>query len=161
MTQLSDWEKIHYGLVLGRFQPLHLGHLEYLGAARDKSGHLVIGITNPNTARLIHDSADPQRSRTESNPFSFFDRQEMITASLVEMGWAYAEFSIVPASINSPEEMWSYLPAPERTTVYVTDYDGWATGRLSLSAASGIRWKCSGVAGKMTASRRGRRSGKP
>lgn len=137
MTQLAGWEKTNYGLVLGRFQPLHFGHMEYLAAAWDKSDHLVVGITNPNTHSLIYDGADPMRSRSENNPFSFFDRHQMITASLLETGWGQADFSIVPAPINSPQEMLSYVPPPGCTTVFVTSYDEWGDRKAELIGSLG------------------------
>jgi cytidyltransferase-like protein len=132
MTQPNERNRHHYGMVLGRFQPLHFGHMEYLEAARKRSSHLVIGITNPDKDALIHDSADPKRSHPGNNPFSYFDRQQMISASLAESGWNYEDFSIVPASINKPQDMKSYLPPPVCTTVYITVYDRWGDRKAEL-----------------------------
>jgi cytidyltransferase-like protein len=132
MTKLTDRPTIHYGVVLGRFQPLHLGHMEYLEAAREKVDQLVIGITNPDTATLIHDSADPRRSLGENNPFSYFDRHQMVTASLTELGWTCNDFVVVPAPINTPQEMKPYLPPPRATTVYITVYDAWGDRKADL-----------------------------
>jgi cytidyltransferase-like protein len=137
MTHLTERKENHYGLVLGRFQPLHLGHIEYLEAARERSSHLVVGITNPDKQELIYDSADPKRSHAESNPFSYFDRQQMISASLAESGWDHESFSIVPASINKPESMKSYLPPPGCTTVFITVYDEWGDRKADLISSLG------------------------
>lgn len=137
MTQPIERKKNYYGLVLGRFQPLHLGHMEYLDATRERSSHLVIGITNPDKHTLIYDSADPKRSRPDSNPFSYFDRQRMISASLVESGWEYGTFSIVPAAINKPQDMKSYLPPPACTTAYITVYDEWGDRKADLISGLG------------------------
>lgn len=137
MTHLTERNKNHYGLVLGRFQPLHLGHMEYLDAARERSSHLVVGITNPDKQELIYDSADPKRSHAESNPFSYFDRQQMISASLTENGWDCENFSIVPASINKPQGMKSYLPPPACTTVFITVYDKWGDRKADLMSGLG------------------------
>jgi len=145
MTKPIEPKKNYYGLVLGRFQPLHLGHMEYLDAARERSSHLAIGITNPDKHMLIYDSADPKRSRPDSNPFSYFDRQRMISASLVESGWEYETFSIVPAAINKPQDMKSYLPPPACTTAYITVYDEWGDRKADLISGLGyavdILWR--------------------
>lgn len=132
MTGKANWGEIRYGLVLGRLQPLHLGHIEYLEAARSQCDHLVIGVTNPNTSVLLHDAADPKRSLGENNPFSYFDRQQMVAASLIELGWQYNDFSIVPAPINTPDEMVPYVPRPDVTTVFITVYDDWGDRKADL-----------------------------
>jgi cytidyltransferase-like protein len=132
MTSQTDWTNVHYGVVLGRFQPLHLGHLEYLEAARKRVDQLVVGITNPDTDTLIHDSADPKRSLGENNPFSYFDRHQMVTASLAESGWSRGEFIVLPTPINSPHQMKPYLPPPMMTTVYITVYDAWGDRKADL-----------------------------
>jgi cytidyltransferase-like protein len=132
MMPTTDWTNIHYGVVLGRFQPLHLGHMEYLEAARKKVDKLVVGITNPDTGALIHDGADPRRSLSKNNPFPYFDRHQMVVASLIESGWSYDDFIVVPASINSPDQMKPYLPPPQVTTVYITVYDTWGDRKADL-----------------------------
>jgi len=126
-----------YSLVLGRFQPLHLGHLEYLEAARKRGDHLVVGITNPDSNKLIADRADKNRSRPDSNPFSYFDRYQMITDSLCEDGGDGSEFMIVPAPINTPAEMTPFLPRPEVTVVCITIYDEWGDRKANIMTGLG------------------------
>lgn len=58
------------GLVLGRFQPLHNGHVRMIKKASDKVDELVIGIGSSN------------KSRTYKNPFTFDEREFMIRASV-------------------------------------------------------------------------------
>lgn len=132
MTSAINWTTLNYGVVLGRFQPLHLGHMEYLQAARAKTDQLVVGITNPDASALIYDDADPRRSRSENNPFSYFDRYQMVASSLFELGWSLNDFIIVPASINKPHEMKPYLPPASVTTVYITVYDEWGERKADL-----------------------------
>jgi cytidyltransferase-like protein len=115
----------HYGVVLGRFQPLHVGHVEYLDAARSRCGRLVIGITNPNTSSMTFNSADPHRSKSESNPFSYFERHEMIDAALRDSGWEPGAFAIVPADVADLSHVGVFLPDPSQTTVFITVYDAW------------------------------------
>ncbi len=58
------------GLLIGRFQPFHLGHLEAVNFALSKVDLLFIGIGSSN------------KSNQERNPFTADERKEMITASL-------------------------------------------------------------------------------
>ena len=58
------------GLLIGRFQPFHLGHLEAVNFALSKVDELFIGIGSSN------------KSNQERNPFTADERKEMITASL-------------------------------------------------------------------------------
>lgn len=57
-------------LVLGRFQPLHLGHLKMIEHAAQKSTFLTIGVGSCNS------------SMTPENPFSAQEREEMIKESV-------------------------------------------------------------------------------
>lgn len=153
MTGIPRSERPRYSLVFGRFQPLHLGHLEYLEAARKRADCLVIGVTNPNIGTLIHDDADPGRSRPDSNPFPYFDRHQMIAAALIDAGWSCHDFAIVPAPINSPAEMASFLPAPELTLACITVYDQWGDRKIDLVSNLGyeveVLWR-RGSASRLT-----------
>lgn len=145
MSRTSTSGRRRYSLVLGRFQPLHLGHVEYLEAARERADRLVVGVTNPDINRLIQDTADPNRSRPENNPFSYFDRQQMITACLHEAGWNCRDFAVVPASVNTPAEMVAFIPSPAITIVCITAYGPWGDRKADLMASLGyeveILWR--------------------
>lgn len=114
-----------YGVVLGRFQPLHIGHMEYLEAARSHCDRLIVGITNPDIRVLAHHDADPNRSKLKSNPFSYFLRFEMIDQSLRDAGWLADEYAIVPADITDLSHLGVHLPDPRQATVFITVYDQW------------------------------------
>ena len=58
------------GLLIGRFQPFHLGHLEALRFALSKVDKLWIGIGSSN------------KSSEKNNPFTADERKEMILSSL-------------------------------------------------------------------------------
>lgn len=134
-----------YGVVLGRFQPLHLGHLEYLEAARRRCECLVVGITNPDTAAMVAHFADPNRSKLESNPFSFFQRYEMINRSLCDLGWPAGCFAIVPAEISNLGQLQVFLPNPAESTFFVTIYDAWGEEKMrrlqELDYAVEVLWR--------------------
>ena len=53
------------GLLIGRFQPFHLGHLDALGFALSKVDKLWVGLGSSN------------KSIEKSNPFSAEERKEM------------------------------------------------------------------------------------
>ncbi len=57
-------------LVVGRFQPLHIGHVRMLEYAASKATYLVIGIGSCNSAK------------TPENPFSAEEREAMLKESL-------------------------------------------------------------------------------
>lgn len=61
-----------YGLILGRFQPLHIGHLELIKTALDVCDHLIIMV------------GSAQESGTERNPLGYIDRCDMIHTALGE-----------------------------------------------------------------------------
>lgn len=59
-----------FGLLCGRFQPVHRGHIELIRRALDHCDHLIIAI------------GSAQESRTKRNPFSFEERKELLRRSL-------------------------------------------------------------------------------
>jgi cytidyltransferase-like protein len=126
-----------YGIVLGRFQPFHMGHLEYFEAARRRSERLIVGITNPDISALRHHHSDPNRSQRESNPFPYFVRHEVIEAALLGEGWNSETFAIVPADLDTPR-IGAFLPHPAQAKVFVTIYDAWGEEKLRRIADQGF-----------------------
>lgn len=57
-------------LVVGRFQPLHIGHVRMLEYAASKATYLIIGVGSCNSAK------------TPENPFTAEEREEMLKQSL-------------------------------------------------------------------------------
>ncbi|ORM27841.1 hypothetical protein BFL43_22155 [Williamsia sp. 1135] len=133
------------GLVLGRFQPFHLGHLEYVEAARSRCQRLFVGITNPDPESRVATSADPARSTAENNPFTFAQRRAMIEASLWDLGWTDRDFAIVPAPILQVDRLLHYLPPPSETTAFLTVYDEWGEQKVQLMRSLGyavdVMWR--------------------
>jgi cytidyltransferase-like protein len=120
-------EKLEYiyplGVVHGRFQCLHYGHIEYILSALSRCKHLVIGITNFYPAINETDNADKNRFRPESNPFSYYERMMMIKNSLLDEGIDLSQFEIVPFPIEK-EEAIPYF-APRDAVYFMTIYDEW------------------------------------
>lgn len=127
-----------FGLVLGRFQPIHLGHVEYLEAAKARCEHLIIGITNHDLTSLDVSVENMARSRSDSNPFTYFERYRMIEGACLERGWTYEDFVIVPAPITRPAALPQYFPSIAESTFYVTIYDAWGEARKAKLESLGF-----------------------
>lgn len=76
--------KYKNGVVLGRFQPFHKGHLRYVLKALKSCQILYIGITTPAKTLTPYEPQDVSRLGKENNPFSFNERQQMIKQALKE-----------------------------------------------------------------------------
>lgn len=112
-----------YGIAIGRFQLFHNDHLKYLLASKQCCDILIVGITSPDDSYLIREDADPHRCNRESNPFSFFERMEMISSVLIDNEISNDQFRIVPFPIEKPELIRCYVPLD--ATAYITIYDQW------------------------------------
>ena len=126
-----------FALALGRFQPLHLQHLEYLLEASRRAPHLVVGITNPAPLPRRLSSAPEHRDLASSNPFSYFDRYQMVRAALLGNGISPTSLTIVPAALGEPSFLDS-LPNLETTTCWITVVDGWAWEKKRIIESYGI-----------------------
>jgi nicotinamide mononucleotide adenylyltransferase len=127
-----------YALALGRFQPVHMQHLEYLLATAQRGKHLIVGITNPSRRAPIPSPTAPHRAEPEANPFSYFDRYRMIRATLLREGMRANTFTIVPAALGSPALL-DTLPSPEHMVCYTTINDAWGKEKRRIVEEAGIR----------------------
>lgn len=118
------------GVIHGRFQMLHKGHMEYLMAGRQRCEHLIIGIANPDTYLTKYNTANPHRSNPSANPLTYFERFQMLQGALQEYGVGTSEFDIVPFPINYPELLFSYVPADAK--YYITIYDEWGEAKKAI-----------------------------
>jgi len=114
---------IRYGMVHGRFQPFHCGHLQYALAALPRCEHLIVGITNPDPSLIVPEATDPERHHPSANVFTFFERQRMIHSALTEVGVDLACISIVPFPIHHPDRWRFYCPT--ETTQFVRLFSAW------------------------------------
>lgn len=129
------WEHINrdkIGVIHGRFQGFHNGHLEYLLAGKSRCDHLVIGITNflctAKSERIS--SIDNHRLTAHANPFTYFERMEMIRLALLENNVKESAFSIVPFTIEQPEQLFNFVP--RNAVYYITIYDDWGREKLRI-----------------------------
>ena len=77
------------GLILGRFQPLHMGHLSLFESVIDDGNDLLICIGSSN------------ENRTENNPYTSLERTRMIKSVLSKYDCKYDIFEI--PDINNKE----------------------------------------------------------
>lgn len=124
-----------YGMIHGRFQPFHRGHLEYALAALANCSHLIVGITNPDPSATLVEAADPQRHLPVANPFTFFERQWMVRAALVEVGVDITRVSAVPFPIHHPGR-WQYY-CPPNVTQFVRLFSDWGKEKFRRLEAHG------------------------
>jgi len=82
------------GLLIGRFQPFHKGHLEAVKIGLSKVEHLWIGIGSSN------------KSNEKRNPFTADERKEMILSSLDSQTLKRVKIFFVPDT--GDHEKWTY-----------------------------------------------------
>ncbi len=127
---------VETGVIHGRFQLLHNDHLKYLLAGKSRCRHLIVGITNPDPTHTKDDSADSHRSSPEANPFTYWERYQMVRDALIDEGIGWNEFSIVPLPINFPELFQYYVPLD--ATFFLTIYDKWGERKLEMFQTLGL-----------------------
>ena len=113
-------------MIHGRFQPFHVGHLEYLRAAGAHCGGLVGGITNADAGSSAFEAADPGRSAPEANPFTYAERYAMIRAVLRDEGLDGA--LVVPFPVSRPELWPSYVPPG--AVHFLRVFDAWGAEKV-------------------------------
>ena len=135
-------QKAKVGVIHGRFQGLHHGHMEYLLEGKKRCEFLYIGITNPDPGLTREHETDLKRSKIEENPFTYYERLAMIKDAMFEAGIDAKEFEVVPFPINVPELIQYYVPLD--SLFLVTIYDEWGKHKLetiqSLGAKTDLMW---------------------
>jgi nicotinamide-nucleotide adenylyltransferase len=120
------------GMIHGRFQPFHLGHLEYLQGAAAQSDEVWVGITNPDPTRVKPEPADPLRHLPESNPYSYAERLLMVEAVADEID---VEVHVIPFPVNEPELWHAYVPAG--VTQFIRHFSDWGATKIERFRAAG------------------------
>src|SRR5215204_7814962 len=123
------------GMIHGRFQPFHLGHLEYMRGAAERCDELWVGITNPDPARVKPEESDPQRHLPESNPYSYGERMLMVKAAARDLGLDQERVHVIPFPVNEPELWAAYVP--EGVTQYIRLFSEWGGTKLDRLRAAG------------------------
>jgi nicotinamide-nucleotide adenylyltransferase len=123
------------GMIHGRFQPFHNGHLEYMRGAAELCDELFVGITNPDPARVKPEAADPARHLPESNPWSYAERLLMVKAAARDLGLDLERVHVIPFPVNEPELWAAYVPAG--ATQYLRLFSDWGGEKLERFRAAG------------------------
>ena len=126
---------VEVGVINGRFQPFHIGHAEYLLASLKISARIIVGITNPDASSRGGSVQNPHRDAADSNPFTYFERMEMIRAYLLDQGIPHERFEFVPFPISTPELIDAYVPMD--AVVLFTVYDAWGREKIARLSALG------------------------
>jgi nicotinamide-nucleotide adenylyltransferase len=120
------------GMIHGRFQPFHNGHLEYLRGAAARSTRVFVGITNPDPSRVKEEPSDPLRHLPESNPFTYTERLLMIQAVALDEG---IPVHVIPFPVNEPELWPAYVPTG--ATQYLRLFSDWGGTKLGRMRDAG------------------------
>jgi cytidyltransferase-like protein len=120
--------RVRRGMIHGRFQPFHLGHLEYLSAAAARSDELFVGLTNPDPTRIRPEPSDPARHLPESNPWTYAERLLMVKAAAVDLGLDLTRVHVIPFPVNEPE-LWPVY-VPDGVTQYLRLFSEWGGTKL-------------------------------
>lgn len=126
------------GVIHGRFQGLHKGHLEYLLEGKKRCEKLIIGITNYTcNEKSEHISKiDTHRLNPSDNPFTFYERLEMIRVALLAEGINEEEFRIVPFPIEKQDQIFNFVPRD--AVFFITIYDNWGREKLKILKTLGL-----------------------
>lgn len=136
-----------FGVVQGRFQMIHQGHMEYFLAAKERCEFLYIGICDEDPDRAyFHASYDPSKD-AGSEPhrslvyplyiFTFLERMLMVKRALERAGVPPESFIVGPFPVQKPHLLKYYLP--QDAVVYVTIYDDWGEKKLGIFENLGYR----------------------
>ncbi|MBD1893205.1 nicotinate-nucleotide adenylyltransferase [Coleofasciculus sp. FACHB-129] len=129
----------HLGMIHGRFQPFHKEHLQYLLSALERCEHCVVGITNPEPSEFNEEVTSGHRHLPASNPYTYFQRAEMIRRSLIAERIEINKISFVPFHIFDTSKWYFYLPKPNSTVQYVRLFSSWERKKVGLFYAYGFQ----------------------
>jgi cytidyltransferase-like protein len=124
------------GMIHGRFQPFHNGHLEYLRGAAARVDEVFVGITNPDPLRIKPEASDPLRHLPESNPYSYVERLLMVEAAGADAGIEAARLHVIPFPVNEPELWDAYVPRD--VVQFIRLFSDWGGTKLERLQAAGF-----------------------
>lgn len=122
---------VETGVIHGRFQILHLKHMEYLLAAKMRCKKLFIGITHSDIISFASTSElDTHGTTKRDNPLTYFERFEMIQGALEDFGVKREEYEIIPFPITNPDILLQY--SPKDAAYYMSVCGPWDEERLRI-----------------------------
>jgi len=121
------------GMIHGRFQPFHNGHLEYLRGAAARCDEVWVGITNPDPKRIKEEPTDPLRHLPESNPWTYAERLLMVKEVARDEG---IDVHVIPFPVNEPELWNAYVPAD--AVQFIRHFSEWGGTKIERLRAGGF-----------------------
>jgi nicotinamide-nucleotide adenylyltransferase len=119
-------------MIHGRFQPFHLGHLEYLRGAAARSDEVWVGITNPDPTRVKEEPSDPLRHLPESNPYTYAERLLMVEETARDES---IDVHVIPFPVNEPELWNAYVPRD--AVQFIRHFSEWGGTKIERLRAAG------------------------
>lgn len=135
MSKQGGIGRVKVGSVHGRFQPPHLGHRDYILAAKQHCEFLWVGITNYERNASTTSAAAPHRHATDANPFTYLERTILLSKMLVAEGLSSLEFGFVPFPIENPALLAEFIPRD--ATCFTTIYDDWNREKIATLQRAG------------------------
>lgn len=86
---------IPFGIVHGRFQPPHSGHLRYILAALARAEQVIIGVATPKICSEEEAARTGYPCTAALNPFSYDERVGMLSAALEAAGIPAKRYSFI------------------------------------------------------------------
>lgn len=115
---------VDIGVIVGRFQVFHKGHLEYAIEAKKRCKYLVVGVTNYDESTFSYEGTAPHRNQKIANPLNYYERYKMIEAILSKEPSLRYNYMIVPFPLHQPRLIREYVP--QDAVVYMTLFDQWS-----------------------------------
>lgn len=114
MTQLAA--------VTGRFQPVHIQHMQLFQLALAAHDELIVAVTNPDPSARQAEVTAEHRHHDAANPFTYYERVRLLTVALREQGLA-ERATVVPFDLTRPHVWFDYVPLGAHH--YVRVYGPW------------------------------------
>ncbi len=85
---------MNVGVFIGRFQPLHIGHLSIIAHKQQKYEHIIIAVGSVNL------------TASRKNPFGFLKRKQWIEHSFSQFEKPQPKLNILPLNDYDSDEQW-------------------------------------------------------
>jgi len=128
-------KKNNIGFIIGRFQPFHNGHLNYLLEAINLFDEIFVNITNPDPSVFVQVMEDDHRHKIDANIFTYYERLLMVRNTLRYENIDSERVTIVPFPIHQPK-LWKYY-VPLCATAFIRVFDQWDQQKVYHLSSAG------------------------
>ena len=127
------------GAVLGRFQPFHRDHMEYLLAALVRCSVVYVGLTRPGFEDPALSAGPAHRHDALANPLSYYERQEAVLLASKDGGIDTARVRVVPFPLDSGNAELCRNFLPVSVPVLLTCVEPWNVEKERVIRGMGYR----------------------